>query len=143
MTPIFYLTYSDNPKKDGLVFPSELQKGTYSTGIWVVDFQNRRKNLELLEFDAVDNGELLTLKMTRVNRSVFQVDTKKYGKFYFRISYIYYRYEKYVGESKLIPSENRLFQVVPMDIPKLEYTSLKKGFFFVGRVDNDIENKRQ
>ena len=139
MKAIHYLSYSDKPEVEGLVFPPELLKDTYSPGLWVIDLQDFERMPDTFEFDAVDNNELQSLKMTRVNRSVFQVDTDKYGKFYFRIINIFFRYQKYVGNSKLISGNSKLFQVVSMDIEKLNRTCLDKGFFFVGRVDNNLE----
>src|SRR5687768_4208116 len=99
MKPIYYLSYSDKPRTTGLIFPNELLENSYSPGIWVVDL----KKFELLpgefEFDAVDNNELLTFKMTRVDGTLFHVSTDKYGKFYFRVMSIYFRHKKYVGNS--------------------------------------------
>lgn len=140
MKSIHYLSYSDKPETEGLLFPSELLKNTYSPGLWVIDLQNFERFPNTFEFDAVDNNELQTLKMTRVNRSVFQVETDKYGKFYFRITNIFFRYQKYIGNSKLIDPNSRLYQVVSIDISKLHRTCLDKGFFFVGRVDNNLNN---
>ena len=139
MKAIHYLTYSDKPDIEGLVFPSEILQNTYASGLWAIDLMEYEMMPNNFEFDAVDNNELQTLKMTRVNRSVFQVDTDKYGKFYFRVINIHFRYNKYVGKSKLINSSCRLYQIVSMDIQKLNNTCLDKGFFFVGRVDNNLE----
>ncbi|MFN8252242.1 MAG: hypothetical protein U0V75_10195 [Ferruginibacter sp.] len=139
MKAIHYLTYSDKPETEGLVFPSELLQNTYAPGLWVIDLQDFERLPDTFEFDAVDNNELQTLKMTRVNRSVFQVDTEKFGKFYFRIVNIYFRYQKYIGKSKLINANSKLLQVVSMDVQKLDRTCVDKGFFFVGRVDNNLE----
>lgn len=141
MKAIHYLSYSDKPETEGLLFPSELLKDTYAPGLWVVDLQDFEGLPNSFEFDAVDNNELQTLKMTRVNRYVYQVDTDKHGKFYFRIMNIFFRYQKYIGNSKLIDANSRLFQVVSMDIQKLHRTCLEKGFFFVGRIDNNIEQR--
>lgn len=139
MKTVYYLSYSDIPGKDGLIFPNELQSGTYSPGIWVIDLEEFERISDTFIFDAVDNNENQSLKITRVNRSVFQVDTSKYGKFYFRIMRLFFRYEKYVGNSKLIKSDNILYQLVSMDIQKLERICLQNGFFFVGSVDDSIE----
>lgn len=139
MKAIHYLSYSDKPETQGLLFPSELLQNTYAPGLWIIDLKKFERLPDSFEFDAVDNNELQVLKMTRVSRSVFQVDTKKYGKFYFRIVNIFSRYLNYIGNSKLISSDSRLFQVVSMDIQKLNRTCLDKGFYFVGRVDNSLE----
>jgi hypothetical protein len=143
MKAIYYLSYSDKPETEGLLFPSELLQDNYAPGLWVIDLQEFERLPDTFEFDAVDNNELQTLKMTRVNRSVFQVDTDKHGKFYFRILNIFFRYQKYIGNSKLIDPNSRLFQVVSMDTQKLHRTSLDKGFFFVGRVDNNLEQRNK
>jgi hypothetical protein len=141
MKQIYYLTYSDIPEEDGLIFPTELLDGSYVTGIWVAAFHDFEKIPELFEFDAVDNNELIRLIMTRVDGSVFQVSTGKHGVFYFRLMPILNRNDKYVGKSTLINSNSKLYQVVSMNIQKLEQTCLKDGFFFVGRVDNDFERR--
>lgn len=143
MKSIHYLCYSDKVETEGLIYPNELSKDTYAPGLWVIDVNNFETLPDIFEFDAVDNNELQTLKMTRVNRFVFQVDTYKHGKFYFRISNIFFRYNKYVGKSKLIDPNSRLYQVVSMDVQKLHKTSLEGGFFFVGRVDNNLEQRSE
>lgn len=143
MKAIHYLCYSDKPETEGLLFPIELLQDTYAPGLWVIDLQDFERMPDTFEFDAVDNNELQILKMTRVNRSVFQVDTAKHGKFYFRILNIFFRYQKYIGNSKLIGPNSRLYQVVSMDTQKLHRTSLDKGFFFVGRVDNNLEQRNK
>jgi hypothetical protein len=139
MKAIHYLSNSDKPGIEGLLFPGELLEDTYAPGIWIIDLQNFERLPKTFEFDAVDNNELQSLKMTQVNRTVFQVETSKYGKFYFRIMNTFFHYKKYVGNSKLIDPNNRLYQVVSMDIQKLHRACLENGFFFVGRVDNNIE----
>lgn len=139
MKTIYYLSNSDKQGVAGLLFPAELSKDTYAPGIWVIDLQNFERLPDTLEFDAIDNNDLQILKMTQVNGSVFQVETSKYGKFYFRIMNIFFRYHKYVGNSKLIDRNSRLYQVVSMDIQKLHKACLENGFFFVGRVDDDLK----
>lgn len=139
MKPVYYISYSDSPEKRGFVFPNELQNENYSIGMWVIELLQFEKLRDIFEFDAIENNEVLSLKMTRVNRSVFQVNTFKYGKFYFRIIPLTYHYNKYVGNSKLISHESRLYRVVSMDIEKLEQICLRSRFFFIGRGDNDLE----
>lgn len=141
MNPIYYLCNSDIPEINGFLFPTELLEGTYTTGIWVIDLIYYERISDSYEFDAVDNDELVNLKMSRINGNIFQVDTSKYGKFYFRIVNLFYPRLKYVGKSKFIDSESRLLQVVSMDLHKLEITCMKHRFFFVGKVDRNLEKR--
>lgn len=142
MKPIYYLSYSDIPGNNGFVFPSELQQYNYSPGSWFVALDSFEAIPDILEFDAVDNNELLSLKLSRVNRMVFLVDTFKYGKFFFRAMHKFYnRYDRYVGNSKLIAPDNRLFQILPLEVQRLENVCKNSRFFFVGRIDSEIENQ--
>lgn len=136
--PVYYLSYSDIPYSEGLVFPNELQAGTYAPGIWVIDIEPLARLADSFEFDAVLNNEVTSYSMDRINRSVFRVQTEKQGQFYFRIMNIFFRYQRYIGKSKLIQPESRLFQVVSMDIQKLSRVCLQERFFFVGRIDNEL-----
>ena len=142
MGTVYYLCYSDIQGKTGLIFPTELEPDNYSPGIWTLAIKRKGRFPGSFEFDAVNNNQIIPTKLVLVDRSVYQVETEKYGKFFFRINHIYHRYESYVGSSKLISSDDRLFQLTSMDIQKLERTC-DKGFFFVGRVDNNLENKRK
>lgn len=133
MKPVYYMCYSDNSNADGLVFPNELLEDTYSPGLWVIELMEFEILPNIFEFDAVDNNELQELKMTRINQDIYQVESVKNGKFYFRIQHLFFRYNKYVGESKLINPRSKLLQVVPLNIQKLDSICLENGFFFVGR----------
>lgn len=135
MNPVYYLCYSDNSEKTGLVFPYELLPKTYSPGLWAIDLNQHDIIPSSFSFDAVDDNRLVTFKLTQVNGSVFRVNTKKYGVFYFRIINIYFRYQKYTGNSPLINPNNRLFQVISTDILKLNQICIERKFFFVGKVD--------
>ncbi len=141
MGTVYYLCYSDIPENTGLVFPAELEPDIYSPGIWTVAIKRHDRFPESFEFDAVNDNQITSTKLIRVRQSVYQVDTEKHGKFFFRINRIFHRYENYVGNSKLIEQSDRLYQLTSMDIQKLERTC-EKGFFFVGRVDNNLENRR-
>jgi hypothetical protein len=139
---VYYLCYSDIKEKTGLVFPAELEPDIYSPGIWTVAIKRQERFAESFEFDAVNDNQIISTKLVRVNRSVYVVDTEKHGKFFFRINHIFYRYENYVGNSNLIEQSDRLYQLTSMDIQKLERTC-EKGFFFVGKVDSNLENRRK
>jgi hypothetical protein len=136
MKTIFYLCHSDEPGTIGLLFPGELLKGTYSPGLWFIELRNLENLPDEIEFDAVDNNDLLTLKLVRIDSSVYQVETGKHGRFYFRIMDI--PYLNYVGRSKLINKNSMLYQVVSLDIEKLQKSCLSNDFFFVGRVDTEL-----
>lgn len=140
MGTVYYLCYTDIPEKTGLVFPAELEPDSYSPGIWTVAIKRKERFPESFGFDAVNENQIVSTKLIRVNRSVYQVDTEKYGKFFFRINLIFHRYENYIGTSKLIEQSDRLYKLTSMDIQKLERTC-DKGFFFVGRVDNNLEKR--
>lgn len=142
MGTVYYLCYSDIPEKAGLVFPAELEPDSYSPGIWTVAIKRHDRFPESFEFDAVNDNQITSTKLVRVSRSVYQVDTEKHGKFFFRINHIFHRYENYIGNSKFIEQNDRLYQLTSMDIQKLERTC-DKGFFFVGRADNNLENRRK
>jgi hypothetical protein len=135
---IYYLSYSDNAEKEGLVFPNELLEQTYSSGIWIINLKHYERIPKLIDFDVVVNNELKTFKMKKINGFMFQVDANNYGKFYFSILNLTSHFHKYVGNSKLINSNDRLFQVVPIDNQKLNNSCLKEGFFFVGRIDSNL-----
>lgn len=137
MGTVYYLCYSDIPEKKGLVFPAELQPESYSPGIWAVAIKTKDKFPETFEFDAVNDNQITSTKLIKVSRSVYQVDIEKHGKFFFRINRLFHTYENYVGNSKLIEQNCRLYQLTSMDIQKLE-RSCDNGFFFVGKVDNNI-----
>lgn len=136
MKPVLYLCYSDTPEKSGLVFPNELKEDSYTLGIWVIAVPKNQGISDTFEFDAVNNNKIVSLKLIRLNRLVYYVNTDMHGKFFFRVNNIFYRYEKYVGASKIIRKEDKLFQLTSMDIQKLE-RACDNGFFFVGRIDND------
>jgi len=138
MKPVYYLSYSDLPENEGMVFPSELQKETYSTGIWVVDLPWYDRRVRNYAFDAVNGNELLSLTMTLIDTNLYLVEANKLGKFYFRIMRLSSRYNRYVGNSSLIEPNNRLYQVVPLNVQQIEDSCLKSRFFFVGRIDNNI-----
>lgn len=140
MGTVYYLCYSDMPEKTGLVFPAELEPETYSPGIWTVAIKRHEKFPNSFEFDAINVNQITPTELVKVSPSVYQVDTEKHGKFFFRISHIFHRYANYVGKSKLIDQNDRMYQLTSMDIQKLERIC-DKGFFFVGRVDNDLENR--
>jgi hypothetical protein len=142
MGTVYYLCYSDIPEKTGLVFPAELEPDSYSPGIWTVAIKRHDRFPEIFQFDALNDNQIISTKLARVSRSVYQVDTEKHGIFFFRINNLYHRYQSYVGNSKLIEQSDRLFQLTSIDIQKLERTC-DKGFFFVGRVDNNLENRRK
>jgi hypothetical protein len=137
---VWYLSYSDSPKKEGLIFPNELLKNTYSPGIWAIDLDRYQRYIreDIYSFDAVDKEEIVNTKLIKINPHVFQVDSR-HGKFFFRIIQLHYRYNKYIGNSNLINKENVLYQVVSMDIPKLNKLCLEEKFFFVGRIDSNLE----
>lgn len=143
MNSVFYLSYSDIADKEGLVFPSELQQATYSPGIWTVCKNKHMRLPNEFSFDAVDNIEVVNLKLSQVNGNVYSVNTEKYGMFFFRISHIFFRYEKYVGDSKLIDKSDRLYQVYSMNIQHLSKACLENRFYFVGRIDNNLEQRRE
>lgn len=111
MGTVYYLCYSDMPEKRGLVFPSELEPNTYSSGIWTLAIKRQERFPESFEFDAVNDNQITSTKLVRVNRTVYQVDTEKYGKFFFRINHIFHRYENYVGNSKIIDQNDRIYQL--------------------------------
>lgn len=141
MNPVYYLCNSDIPEINGFLFPTELIEGTYTTGVWILALKHYERISNTYEFDAVDDNELISLKMSRINGNVFQVDTSKHGKFYFRLVNLFYPQLKYVGKSKLIDIENRLLQVVSMDLHKLEIACMNNHFFFVGKVDRNLEKR--
>ena len=142
MGTVYYLCYSDIPEKTGLVFPSELEPESYSLGIWAVAIKRGNRFPEIIEFDAVNDNQITSTKLVKVSRSLYQVDTKIHGKFFFRINHIFNRYNNYVGKSKLIDQNDSLFQLTSIDIQKLEITC-DKGFFFVGRIDDDLNMTRK
>jgi len=128
------------PEKTGLVFPSELDPDNYSPGIWTIAIGRQDRLPDSFGFDAVNNNQIITTRLIRVNRSVYKVESEKHGKFFFRISRIFFRFDRYVGNSKLINPEDRIYQLTSMDVQKLERTC-DKGFFFVGQVDNNMEKR--
>ncbi|MBA6157385.1 hypothetical protein H3Z83_12780 [Tenacibaculum sp. S7007] len=136
MESILYLSYSN--VSDGLVFPNELSEGVYSPGMWVLQSENINATNELYDFDAVDENKLIKLNLSKIQNNYFQVDTRKYGKINFRLHEIYYRYQNYVGNSNLINPHLKFFQLVPIDIPKLSNLCLEKGFFLVGKIDEEM-----
>lgn len=136
MQNIYYLSYSNTD--DGLVFPSELGEGVYSPGMWVLQSENINRTNNLYRFDAVDQNELIKLNLSKVQNNYFQVETNKYGKINFRLHEIYSRYQNYIGNSNLINPHLKFFQLVPTDIPKLSFLCLEKGFFLVGKVDEEL-----
>lgn len=140
MKVVYYMCYSDLPGKGGLVFPAELEPDNYSLGIWTIVKKREESLPENFEFDAVNDDQVISMILTRVDGSVYQVNTEKHGKFFFRIIRI--KPMNYIGNSKLIDPDSIIFELIPTDIQKLERTCGEK-FFFVGRVDNNLENRRK
>jgi hypothetical protein len=140
MDSILYLTYSDIAERNGLVFPNELNEGTYAPGIWFVALSQNECLPDVLEFDAVYKNELQTLKMRRVDNYIYQVDTKLFGEFSFRVINTKIRNQKYIGKSTLINDNIKLYQIKPIekDIQRLNNACLDKGFFFVGKIDLNL-----
>lgn len=137
MKEVFYLSYSNSD--EGLVFPSELENGIYAPGIWVIQAESKKACPKEFLFDAVDNDEVIKLITRRLNNVNYQVDTQKYGKINLRLIEVYRRYNRYVGRSKIIDSNLRFFQLVPIDILKMSELCLKEKFFLIGTVDPKIE----
>ena len=137
MENILYLTYSNN--QEGLVFPNELEEGIYAPGMWEIQAENIYKTNDSYLIDAIDNDELVKLNVSRVNGTLFQVDTIKYGSIFLRLKEIYERYNKYVGNSNWITENSRFFQLIPIEIPKLTELCLSKKFFLIGRMDDNLE----
>lgn len=137
MENILYLTYSND--QEGLVFPNELEQGIYAPGMWVIQAENIHKTRDSYLIDAIDNNELVKLNVSKVNGTLFQVDTIKYGSVFLRLKEIYERYNKYVGNSNWINENSRFFQLIPIEIPKLTELCLSRKFFLIGRMDDNLE----
>jgi len=134
MKNVLYLTYSDSPRKRGFVFPNELQDNSYSIGIWAIEMQTSVYP-EILAFDAVDNNQLITLHLQKINGPIYKVDTLKHGVVFFRLQKISKWYEKYVGNSDLITNGCSIIQVIPLNYNTLEKICKEHHFFFVGTIE--------
>lgn len=134
MNNVLYLSYSE--RGDGLVFPNELEKDIYSLGIWVVKTSSDLPTK--INFDAVYNNELITLKAEIINKNIYKIDTKSLGVILCRAVKVHYRHNKYVGRSKEIQETDTLYQLVPMNISLLEKLCLEDKFYLVGKIDEQI-----
>lgn len=140
MKPVYYLCHSDKPGIVGFVFPGELVPDTYSPGIWAVTPNSAGLLDDVYVFDAVNNTELEKFELRHLHKTIYQVNHPKHGNIRFRI--VMWHVGKdicYLGTSPLISTPN-VFQVVPMDVAKLEELCSSSQFFFTGQVDENMIN---
>lgn len=138
MNIVYYLCETDKPEQDGLVFVKELDSNTYSLGNWYIEIRPNERNPKFLEFDAIIDNAQQKLILNRFNRNIYIIELKNLGIVYMRLVRAFERHKKYIGNSKLISCDSKLFQIVPMNVQELESLCRETGFYFIGKNDNDL-----
>lgn len=139
---VYYLVLSDKPQKAGLIFPSETDNNDFRIGQWFIRIGDGDWELkESYNFDCVTNGILTTYSLIRKRNNIYQLTTKDKSVYFFRIEPRRYWSNRYVGRSTLFSSGDILYVVVPISTEALSTAAKEKRFYFVGRVDQQIERK--
>ncbi|WP_158900131.1 hypothetical protein [Burkholderia sp. L27(2015)] len=131
---VYYLSFY--PPYDGFLFPDELPPTYYAPGLFLVEETGDGLLPYSYEFEAMDNGQRVTLTMVRnnegdVNSNLYVVKTKYYGSFWFSIERLNPRL-KYLGKRLALSAHRALSVAVTRDANKLERTCERFDFYFIG-----------
>lgn len=136
MIPQFYYLSLYSPV-DGFLFPNELPSAYYAPGLFVVEEDPNEGLVYSYEFDAMDNGQRVTLSMVRHNEgpgnsNLYVVKTKFYGSFWFSLEEINQSVARYRGNRHAMQSHGALRAAVTRDGAKLERICERFNFYFIG-----------
>jgi hypothetical protein len=135
MNSVFYLCFSLEEEKSGFVFPSELDKNIYSPGIFIVIAPLNYRFEDTYIFEAFDRRRHIKLELRRARKNTFLVSTKKYGTFFFKAKLIQKTYNNYLGRHVSPSSNERLYEIIPLQPQRLEDVCRKHNFFFLGSIE--------
>lgn len=138
-TIVYYLSYYS--EQQGFLFPNELPKNYYSPGLFLVEPNENGTFSYRYTFDAMDNGNRISLKLTRANEgdpnsTLYVVRTKNYGSFWFNLESINQRI-RYIGRNPKLGNHNPMAVAMTTDSDKLERVCKNYNFYFIGSTLNE------
>lgn len=133
-TLVYYLSFYG--EQLGFLFPNELPKNYYSPGLFLVEPNDDGTFSYGYTFDAMDNGNRISLKLIRVNEgdpnsTLYVVRTNNYGSFWFNLETIN-PHIRYIGQNPNLASHNPMAVVMTTDSDKLERVCKNYNFYFIG-----------
>ncbi|WP_029050292.1 hypothetical protein [Cupriavidus sp. amp6] len=137
---VYYLSFYQ--PIGGFVFPDELPSDYYAPGVFVVEENVTGELAYSYDFDAMDNGQRVTLSMVRHNEAsrnsiLYAVSTKFYGSFWFSLEKVNQRTVRYRGKRPAMQSHGELRIAVTRDSNKLERICERFSFYFIGTTLRD------
>lgn len=139
---VYYLSFYS--EQLGFLFPNELPKNYYSPGLFLVEPEGDGTFSYGYTFDAMDNGNRISLKLIRVNEdnpssTLYVVRTKHYGSFWFNLENINQNI-RYIGENPKLANHNPMAVAMTTDPDKLERVCKNYNFYFIGSTltENDL-----
>lgn len=133
---VYYLSFFSD--ESSFLFPKELPKNYYSPGLFLVEAKNDGTFSYSYTFDAMDNGNRISLRLIRANEedsssTLYRVRTEHYGAFWFNLETINPSF-RYRGEKSQLKNHNPLVVVMTTDTDKLERVCKNYNFYFIGSV---------
>lgn len=139
---VYYLSFYS--EQLGFLFPKELPKNYYSPGLFLVEPEGDGTFSYGYTFDAMDNGNRISLKLIRANEdnpssTLYVVRTKHYGSFWFNLENINQNI-RYIGENPKLANHNPMAVAMTTDPDKLERVCKNYNFYFIGSTltENDL-----
>jgi len=131
---IYYLSFF--PEGGGFLFPEELPDNFYSPGLFLLLSEQGGNYSYQYKFDAMDNGERVSLSLIRANEenqqsTLYVVKTKNYGSFGFDLKNINPQV-RYIGERSELSSHSSFSIALSIDSDKLERVCKEFNFYFIG-----------
>lgn len=136
---VYYLSFF--AEGAGFLFPDELPANYYSPGLFLVLPSEDGTYAYSYSFDAMDNGQRVTLKLVRVEEdnprsSLYAVKTKNYGSFWFNLREINPKI-RYMGGRRQLRKHGAFSVAISTDDNKLERTCNDFNFYFIGSTLRD------
>lgn len=136
---VYYLSYYS--EQQGFLFPNELPNNYYSPGLFIVEASDNGTFYYEYTFDAMDNGNRISLKLSRANEgdpssTLYVVRTKNYGSFWFNLESIN-QLIRYIGRNPKLGNHNYMAVAVTTDSDKLERVCKNYNFYFIGSTLNE------
>lgn len=131
---VYYLSFYG--EQSGFLFPNELPKNYYSPGLFLVEPEGDGTFAYGYAFDAMDNGNRISLKLTRAyegnpSSALYVVRTKHYGSFWFNLENINPSI-RYIGGNPKLANHNPMAVAMTTDPDKLERVCKNYNFYFIG-----------
>lgn len=138
-TIVYYLSFYS--EQQGFLFPNELPQNYYSPGLFLVEPNENGAFSYGYTFDAMDNGNRISLKLIRANEGdpnsiLYVVRTNNYGSFWFNLESINQRI-RYIGRNPKLGNHNPMAAVMTTDSDKLERVCKNYNFYFIGSTLNE------